>query len=194
MVPAGYLWKRVIPPPAWLASAPTRVKDVCSVSVCVNDNVVDPVDSWQHNSFGFANSPHILASLARRNGADLDDATLFFYAAYEFEFHSDGWIFEAGGWRPRSPDPSAGVPDDVVVPRDPASLILVGYDVVVRDYGTVHSPLSCNAIAKEIMVNEHCLFDDFDQAKEAVDAGKFGGCEQGEYTIFSVHSVAIAGV
>jgi hypothetical protein len=68
---------------------------------------------------------------------------------------------------------------------------LLGYDVVVVDYGSFHSPLSCNAMASEIPVNEDCLFDSFAEAMGAINAGKFGGgCEEGNYTIFGVYEVS----
>ena len=36
-------------------------------------------------------------------------------------------------------------------------------------------------------MNRFCLFDTFEEAKAAIDCGKFGGgCEPGIYKIFSV--------
>ena len=191
MIAAGYLLKRVVPPPAWLTTAPTNIDLVCSVSACVNDNIVDPLTSWQHNSFGLANSPEVLWDLVRAEERDATHAKLFFYTAYEFSLESDGWSFDASAWQPRTPDPSANVPDAVATPAASETLTLLGYDVVVVDYGTFHSPLSCNGIAGELPVNRYCLFDAFDEAKSAIDLGRFGGgCEEGDYTVFAVHEVA----
>jgi hypothetical protein len=40
-------------------------------------------------------------------------------------------------------------------------------------------------------VNEHCLLNSLQEAVAAIDAGAFGGgCEEGAYTVFSVHRVA----
>jgi hypothetical protein len=189
MIPAGYLLKHVVPPPSWLVSSPSHIKEVCSVSSCVNDTVVDPRESWQHNSFGLANSPDLLRALPALNDVDPTGAELFFYSSYEMELQSDGWEFDPGAWRPRTPDGSATAADEVAVP-DMSRLLLLGYDVVAIDYGNFHSPLSCNSIASEIPVNTYCLIDRFEEAKVAIDSGRFGGgCEPGEYTIFAVHRV-----
>jgi len=189
MLPAGYLLKRVVPPPGWLITSPNHIKDVCSVSDCVNDNVVDVQGVWQHNGFGLANNPDVIASLAADAGADVSDASLFYYTAYDRELESDGWTFDPACWRNRSPASSAAVPDDVRVPAAGASTLL-GYDVVVFGDFLEHSPMSCNSIAEQLPVNEHCLLTNLDQAVRAINAGAFGGgCEEGIYTIFGVYRV-----
>lgn len=189
MLPAGYLSKRIVPPPGWLTGMPHHVTDVCSVSDCVNDDVVDVQGAWQHNGFGLANSPDVLSRLASSAGADMHDASLFYYTAYERELPSDGWTFDPADWRPRSPAASAGVIDDILVPF-PATISMIGYDVVVFGDLLEHSPLSCNAIARALPVNAHCLLASLDEAIAAIEGGVFaGGCEEGAYTIFAVHRV-----
>ena len=186
MIPAGYLLKRLVPPPEWLVASPSHIREVCSVSGCVNEDLADPRETWKHNSFGLANDPALLWSLAQAAEVDLSRAELLFCTAFEEELESDGWRFDPAQWRPRTPDPSASIRDDIAWPKEP--LQLLGYDVVSGDYGAVHSPLSCNRVAGEIAVNEHCLLDDFETAKEAIDAGRFGGgCEPGNYSIFAVY-------
>jgi hypothetical protein len=190
MRPAGYLVKRVVPPPSWLVSSRTHVREVCSLSTCVNDTVIDPRESWQHNGFGLANSPDLLRDLAALNDVDLTGAELFFYSAYEMELESDGWNFDPDAWRTRTPDDTATIADDVVTP-EASHLSLLGYDVVAIEHGYFHSPLSCNSIAAEMPVNTWCLIDGFEEAKAAIDAGRFGGgCEPGAYTIFAVYRVS----
>ncbi|WP_198354109.1 hypothetical protein [Sphingomonas sp. MA1305] len=125
------------------------------MSDCVNDNVVDVQGAWRHNGFGLASNPDVLASLAAQAGADVSDAALLYFTAYDRELESDGWKFDPSGWRMRSPVTSAAVTDDVRLPASSA-LILLGYDVVVFGDFLEHSPLSCNSIAKELPVNEHC--------------------------------------
>lgn len=189
MLAAGYLLKRVVPPPGWLVNGPTHIKDVSSVADCVNDNVVDVQEAWQHNSFGLANTPDILKALAAEKGVDTEEAVLYYYTAYEYDLPSDGWTFEVSEWRTRTPVPSSSVPDAVEPPSDGETTIL-GYDVVVFEDYLSHSPLSCNSIANDLPVNEHCLLDDLEGAIRAIDAGAFGGgCEEGVYTVFSVHRV-----
>jgi hypothetical protein len=189
MLPAGYLFKRVAPPPGWLDAEPNHIKNVCSVADCVNDNWVDVQAAWRHNSFGLANTPETLSALAIENGLDTEGAILFYYTAYELELPSDGWTFDASQWRPRSPTPSSSVLDAVEPPLE-GSTTQVGYDVVVFEDYLSHSPLSCNSIAKDLPVNEHCLLDSLEEAVIAINSGAFGGgCEEGVYTIFSVYRV-----
>lgn len=193
MIPAGYLLKRITPPPGWLSPAP--VVDVCSVSRCVNDDIVDVQSTWRHNGFGVANDWADLLRWASDAGLDFADGQLFYYEAYEHEIQSDGWTFDPTGWRPLTITPSAGVETAVTAP-DPARLMtLVGYDVVVFEDYLEHSPLSCNGRAETLQVNRHCLFETFQEAKAAIDNGDFGeGCEPGVYRIFSVNLLSLADV
>ena len=189
MLAAGYLLKRVAPPPGWLDGGPSHIKKVSSVADCVNDNVVDIQGAWQHNSFGLANTPDTLGALASENGLDTEGAVLFYYTAYEYELESDGWTFDATQWRARTPTPSSSLSDAVELPPE-GSTTLLGYDVVVFEDYLSHSPLSCNSVAKDLPVNEHCLLDSLEEAVAAIDASAFGGgCEEGVYTIFSVYRV-----
>ncbi|MDZ4271670.1 MAG: hypothetical protein U0975_03270 [Erythrobacter sp.] len=153
----------------------------------MNDNVVEPQDSWKHNGFGVANNPQVLWGIAQEGAVELSGSKLYFYCAYEHELESDGWTFDSDLWRPISPAASAGVSNEVIVPNGSESGTLLGYDVVVFGDYLEHSPLSCNSIASELPVNRYCLFDDLEEAKEAIENGKFGGgCEDGVYKIFSV--------
>jgi hypothetical protein len=189
MLAAGYLLKRVVPPPGWLDSGPTHIKDVSSVADCVNDNVVDVQEAWRHNSFGLANTPDTLRALAAEKRVDTEGAVLFYYTAYEYELPSDGWTFDALEWQARTPAPSSSMPDAVELPSE-GETTLLGYDVVVFEDYLSHSPLSCNSVANELPVNEYCLLDDLEGAVAAINAGAFGGgCEEGIYTVFSVHRV-----
>jgi len=185
MIPAGYLLKRVRPPPGWLGAP--QVSDVCSVASCVNDNVVDPQAVWQHNKFGVASNPRTLWELVESQALDLTDSALFYYEAYEREIESDGWAFDPGAWRPVSPAPSACVVTEVSPPTLPLKVELIGYDVVTFGDFLEHSPLSCNSVAKTLPVNKHCLLDSLEVARDAINSGAFGGgCEEGVYKIFSV--------
>ncbi len=189
MLPAGYLLKRIGPPPGWLEITPNKIETVCSVADCVNDNVVDVQAAWQHNSFGLANAPGILLGLASEAGVRTEGSVLFYYTGYEFELPSDGWTFDTSQWRPRSLTPSSSISDAVEPPVE-GSTTLLCYDVVVFEDYLSHSPLSCNSVAQELSVNEHCLLNSLEEAVAAIDAGAFGGgCEEGVYTIFSVYRV-----
>lgn len=167
--------------------------EVCSVSSCVNDDVVDLQKVWRHNRYGVASNPSLLSSMALEIGTDVRGATLFYYEVYEEELESDGWTFEPANWRPLSPLPSVSADTEVLRPP-PLGAKLIGYDVVVSNDFLEHSPLSCNGVAAHVPVNQSCLFDTFQAAKDAIDAGAFGGgCEDGIYRIFSVSIAAPAG-
>jgi hypothetical protein len=85
-------------------------------------------------------------------------------------------------------EPEASFPTHV---HEPVSAKLVGYDVTTFWVHTSPecSPLSCNSLATEIAVNCHCLFDTFEQAVEALEAGKFDDSEPGPFRVFAVYRV-----
>lgn len=185
MIPAGYLLKRVKRPPGWLKVP--HVADICSVSDCVNEDVVDIEGVWQHNSFGVANDAEVLWRLVREGNIDASGAKLFFYEAYAQEMYSDGWLFSPKDWRPLSPVASGNA--EAAPARAPGKTTLIGYDVVVFGDYLEHSPLSCNHIAESVPVNEHCLLATLQEARTAVETGLFEGCEDGTYKIYSVSVV-----
>lgn len=174
--------------PEWL-KAP-NVVDVCSVSGCVNDNLVDIESVWEHNAFGVANDPETLWRIASASHIDTSNAQLFFYEAYEQEIESENWLKKPSVWRPFTPVSSGKIEERLVVA--PENKRLLGYDVVTCEDYLEHSPLSCNSVAASLSVNEHCLFDSLEQAKEAIEAGHFTNCEPGVYKIYSVYLVTLA--
>lgn len=189
MIPAGYLLKRVAPPPGWLPGP--HIVDVCSVSDCVNENVVELQKSWLHNGFGLANNPEMLMQAAQA-GEQGEDPALFYYEVFEQEVESDGWSVDPTSWRPVSTLRSASIENRVIVP-EAGAVRLLGYDVVVSNDFLEHSPLSCNSVASELGANAHCLFDTFEQAQRAISQGGFGGgCEDGTFRIMSVSLIVRA--
>ncbi|EAQ28849.1 deoxycytidine triphosphate deaminase [Erythrobacter sp. NAP1] len=188
MIPAGYLLKRTKPPPGWLKTKDTKVEEVCSVSACVNDDIVELLDGWQFNKFGLANTKDLLLNLAQEASISLEGTSLFFYEIYEHELDSDGWFFDPNGWQSLTLARSSSIEVDVSPPEQTDRRMKLGYDVVAYGDFPDHSPLSCNSVATKLRTNRFCLFDDFYEAKEAVDTGKFGGgCEMGLYRIMSVY-------
>lgn len=121
MIPAGYLLKWTPPPPGWLHPNPSNIAEVCSVSDCVNENVINLLDCWKFNQFGLANSIKTLLDLAQSAGASLSKASLFFYSTYENELESDGWEFDPDGWRALTLTESSNVEKDVVSPPHTAT-------------------------------------------------------------------------
>ncbi len=185
MIPAGYLLKRTAPPEGW--TGPPQVIDVCSVSDCVNDTVVDLIAHWAYNGFGLATSPDVLHELASASGIDLTGTRLFYYEIHEQEMETDGFTVPRGDWRPVShgvPADETGLP---VLPPQKAECL--GYDVVASETFLEHSPLSCNSVADSLPVNQHCLFATLDAARSAIETGAFKDCEPGTYKIVSVYLV-----
>lgn len=189
MIPAGYLLKCISAAPEWLKAA--QVVDICSVSACVIDDVVDVQGAWLHNGFGLANDWRTLRGEAPPAEAG-SPVMLVYCEVYEQEMESDGWSFDPADWRPVSDLPSAFVATAVEPPPPSAEIRLLGYDVVVSNDFLEHSPLSCNSMAAQLPANAHCLFDTLDAAKSAIDQGQFGcGCEDGIYRIMSVSQVLV---
>lgn len=179
MLQAGYMAKRISPPPGWLK--PPHIRDVCSVGDCVNDDFADFVDFSEHNNYRLFDSPRSIQDLATNKALSLINTTLFYYEIYEREFDGVNW--------------ETFTTDEVRAPNVTLPVIknLLGFDVVTFSQGTVsvieHSPLSCNSLAEDITVNSHCLIETFDGAKLALESGQFEDAEPGPYRIFAVYSV-----
>ncbi len=178
MIPIGYMYKIVVARPDWLDSP--GVVDIRSISSCISEDFVDFVQYWKHNGYWLFDEPRIIEELANTAKIDLSGMTLFYYEAHEDEFDET-----AGEWRAFAA--CHGIETDV---RAPVDKQLQGFDVVAislhSDPGC--SPLSCNGLATELPTNRHCLFDSFDEAKDALDGGLFVKCEHGPYRIIGVYT------
>lgn len=177
MIPVGYLAKRSCAKPAGF-QVPT-VDDVYSVSGCVNEDFADYIDSWKHNGYWLFDSPALIEEVAREKSISLEEAKFFYYEAYELEFTGKEW-------RPYFPEKSM-----VGNIAPPMQKRLEGFDVVTFSAGNSPecSPLSCNGIPENVATNSHCLIEDFDSAKAALDSGNFENSEPGPYRILAVYSV-----
>jgi hypothetical protein len=156
-----------------------HVQDIYSVSGCISDNFADYIKHWKHNGYWFFDSPEIIRTVAQQASADLQATSLFYYEVHDLEF-------EDAGWQPWSPEPS--LPTKVVIPKNRQ---LEGFDVVTfwARNSPECSPLSCNGLAEELPVNEHCLFATFEQAEASLNSGAFKDAEPGPYRIFAVYTV-----
>jgi hypothetical protein len=177
MTPAGYMAKYIVRRPDSLGAA--NVADVYSLSGCISEDFADYVQHWKHNGYWLFDSPQIIRTVAGEGGAELRDARLFYYEVHESEF-------DGQQWRPFLPNPSFETKVQL-----PASKVLEGFDVVTfsANNSPECSPLSCNSKAEEIHTNSHCLLESFDDAKQALEEGRFNHCERGPYRIFAVYSV-----
>ncbi len=107
--------------------------------------------------------------------------TLFYYEAFEEQFDND-----TKEWSRFEPEPSF----PTCIER-PGSARLEGFDVATFSAGNGPecSPLCCNSLAGGLAVNRHCLFETFDQAKAALEAGKFDNSEPGPFRIIAVFTL-----
>jgi hypothetical protein len=175
--PLGYFPKRIAKPePRWPLAA--NVEEICSVSNCVSVAPSGWMEPWRHNCYFFFDSEDLAAEIAATDAEG--GFEIFAYAVLRRRFGLDG-----------ATPVTLCAPD--VVPT-PASYRLIGYDVVecwqMLEAGAPIgcSPLSCNAMAREIAVNRFCLIDAFEDARDI--AHRFGaqtdGVEPGPYYLFEV--------
>jgi hypothetical protein len=179
MIPVGYQAKLSCTKPEALQLP--DVVDVYSVSNCVNEDFAAHTNDWKHNGYWLFDSPEIIRAIAREHSINLEGAKLFYYEAHEMEFNE-----KKSSWSTFSPKPS--IVTGVVVPT---AKRLEGFDLVTffARNAPECSPLSCNRLAAVIPTNSNCLIGSFEEAKAALDSGKFDHAEPGPYRIFAVYSV-----
>ena len=179
MISAGYMAKIVERSPDWLAAP--NVNDIYSVSACISNDFADYINYWQHNGYWLFDNPEIIRRIAKQNSIKLDNAQLFYYEIYEYQFDEI-----AREWKAFTPESSF-----VLDVKKPVSPSLEGFDVVSFSAGTSSecSPLSCNSLSEQIQTNTHCLLSTLEEAKKLLEIGAFLECEPGPYRIFSVYTL-----
>ena len=138
----GYFPKKVASRPAWL-QAPA-VREICSVSECIATGPEGWISRWAHNELWMYDSEQLAESVIPA-AAEADAFRLYAYRLLPV-------LFRAGAQEPLE------VPRLTPHPL-PATFASLGFDVVSRSVGTAFecSPLSCNGMATQFEVNEHCL-------------------------------------
>lgn len=179
MIPAGYMLKTVAKPPGFVTSA--EIVDLYSLSECVSTPFIDAFETWKHNGYWLYDSVDTIRNIVGNQGIAIDDPVLFYYELNDEAFDADLKL-----WTPALPDPAWPV---AVEP--PASKTLQGFDVTTHFMGVRPecSPLACNNLAAEVPVNTHGLFTTAEDARAALEAGRFDDCEEGPYRIFAVYTV-----
>ncbi len=180
MLPVGYMYKTVKAKPDWIKTH--RVDDVYSVSCCVSTDFMDDwINQWKHNGYWLFNSAQDIEEIAKNNNISLKDMTLFFYCSYQYQ-----WNELDKKWTNFEPD--IAFETHIIMP-DKAEL--QGYDVVsfIGENSAGCSPLSCNQMADKLIVNNHCLLNDFDETKAYIESGIFNSCEPGPYRILAVYRI-----
>jgi hypothetical protein len=151
MIEAGYFARRVKPKPEHLPAP--DVREICSVSECISPGADHWIASWRHNSLGWFNRVADAAGVVPED--QRGEYRLFAYRIHPEVFHG----------RARA---ALEMPDDVRPEPLPAGFRSIGFDSASRSSASglslECSPLSCNGMASEMAVNEHCLFPTLDAA------------------------------
>ena len=155
--------------------------DIFSVSNCISRDSTDLNKYVPNNQYYMFDTPEIIENLASEENIDLSESALFYYEVYEYEFNGD-----SKEWVAFTPNTSIGA--NVQIPADKQ---LQGFDVATFsvNLSVECSPLSCNSLANKIPVNQHCLFNRFEEAKAALEQGLFECSEPGPYRIFAVYTI-----
>ena len=179
MLELGYIAKRIVTRPGWL-DVP-NVQRVYAVATCISEDFCDYINYWKHNGFWFFDTPSVIQTIARKNEIELSDTALIYYEGHNLQFDAD-----QNAWTEYAADC-----DFVTAVSPPLSAKRLGYDVVSYSMqnGPECSPLSCNHVAANARVNEHCLFDSLDYAIACLNNGVFNKAEPGPYRIIAVNEV-----
>ncbi len=179
MIAVGYMLKKVCSKPHWISAS--GVTDIYSVSGCTSEHFADYTNHWRHNGYWLFNRPADMDEIADKVGVDRSALTLFYYEVYEQQFDECEEV-----WSEFEPEPSFATQVE-----KPKRSRLQGFDVVSFSTGAMAecSPLSCNSAANDIKTNQHCLVETFEDAKAALETGRFHNCEPGPYRIFAVYTV-----
>ena len=173
MIPAGYFARRVKPKPDHLPAP--GVREICSVSECISPGADNWIASWRHNSLGWFNSiadAEEVVSASERPG----------YRLFAYRIHPE--VFRGPQRVPLE------LPGDVRPEPLPAGFATIGFDSASRsDAATLSfecSPLSCNGLASEVSVNEHCLFPTLHAAIAGAERFAVEQPEPGDYYVVEV--------
>jgi hypothetical protein len=151
----GFRPKRRTPCPDGLGVSPV-VREICSASDCIASAPEGWLDTWRFNrAYCFESAESAMALVAEPERAAFD--------AYAFWLQAT--TRDGSG---RAIDVDLTRLFDARLPALPTdsgpSWPTLGFDVVSLEAGFGHSPLSCNGMAKEIAVNQHCLLATLDEA------------------------------
>jgi hypothetical protein len=173
MFDAGYFLRRIAPKPDHLAVP--GVREICSVSECISSGADDWIAAWRHNGLGWFN--HVADALSVAPEAQRGEFRLFAY-----RIHPD--VFRGAT---RS---TFSLPGDVHPEPLPEGFRSMGFDSASKSsaegLSLECSPLSCNGLAAELPVNEHCLFPSLDAAIAGAQRFAAEQPEPGDYYVVEV--------
>jgi hypothetical protein len=165
----GYFPKRLTPRPAWI-EAP-HVREICSVSGCIAAGPEGWIQRWTHNELWVYSTR--AAAWAVVDPAQRGSFALHAYRLLPTLFGADR-------------EELLPLPALDVEPL-PDAFSSLGFDAVGRSSGGFEcSPLSCNNMARETCVNEHCLAASLPEAIALARRFAAGGVEPGAYCVVEV--------
>jgi hypothetical protein len=133
------------------------VREICSVSECISSGAEGWISAWRHNGFGWFNR------MADAIGV-VPEPRQAEYRLFAYRIHPE--VFRG------SQRTALIVPDDVRPEPLPNAFEC--------------SPLSCNGLASELPVNEHCLFPTLEAALAGAARFAVEQPEPGEYYVVEV--------
>jgi hypothetical protein len=171
----GYFPKTSAVPPGWHFA--DHVTELCSVSTCAAPAPEGWIDRWLHNDVGLFNS------IRDAQACIPPESTTFHIFAYRL-------------FTERFDD---GAAESIVLPALPVEplppdFVSLGFDIVTKDLSDFFecSPLSCNGMAAEALVNAYCLLDDPQRAVAlAIEYSRAGNVEPGYYHVIEVLRSAV---
>lgn len=173
MVDLGFFAKVVADAPAGMELP--NVREICSVSECISAGPPNWIEHWLHNGLGLFNRESDALEVVPLE--DRSAYRLFAYRSYPEIFRNECRI-------------ELEPPDDVHPEVISAQFSSLGFDVVSKstEYasGFECSPLSCNGLAGEIVVNGYCLIADLEEAIAVAARFALEQPEPGDYYVMEV--------
>jgi len=173
MIDAGYFAKRVMPRPDHLDAH--GVREICSVSECMSPGAADWIAAWRHNGLGWFNRVADALSV-------VPEAQRHEFRVFAYRVHPE--VFRGGTRSPLS------LPADVQPEPLPPDFKTLGFDSASKSsaegLSLECSPLSCNGLAAELTVNEHCLFPTLAAAIAGAERFAVEQPEPGDYYVVEV--------
>jgi hypothetical protein len=169
LVLIGYFPKLRTPVPGWLQGV--AAEEICSVSECIAAGPTNWVEHWLHNDFGLFNCIDDARRVIPDGGAG--------YLVFGYRLLPS--LFDNGRGE------SIDVSPRGIEPLPPAFRSL-GFDVVSKSVSDFFecSPLSCNAMAREIDVNRQCLVENLESATGLASRWSVEEPEPGPYYVVEV--------
>jgi hypothetical protein len=173
VIDAGYFAKQIEPKPEFL-NAP-GVREICSVSECISSGPEGWIEHWLHNEFGWFNRAVDAVRVIPLGHESR-------YRLFGYRLHPE--IFRSGNRVPLT------IPADVRPEPIPSTFRSLGFDSLNKSMNSILglecSPLSCNSMAAEIVVNAFCLFPALDDAIAAAERFSREQPEPGDYYVVEV--------